>query len=65
MIYLVNIDIKDGWYDTLKAFTHKTHAEAYLEWIIARTGDHAYISIVPLDDFWSPPTAPSGGSVFS
>lgn len=55
MIYLVNVDIKDGWYDTMKAFTRKAHAEAYVEWVLAHSGDHAYISIVPLDDFWSPP----------
>jgi hypothetical protein len=55
LVWIVNIDIKDGWYDTIHAFTSKEQAQAYVDWQQERGGDHCYITAVPLQDTWVPP----------
>ena len=65
LIWLVNIDIKDGWYDTIHAFTTMQAAEEYIAWQDSRGGDHCYISVVALDDGWVPPSPEALESVWS
>lgn len=52
--YVVMIDIKDGVYDAIHAFTTRKVAQQYVDWQMARTGDHCYINELPLETEWSP-----------
>jgi hypothetical protein len=61
-VYVINIDIKDGYYDVIHAFTNKPAAEAYLAWEAEHVGDHAYLVEVPLEDEWRPPAGDQAGS---
>lgn len=65
ILWIVNIDIKDGWYDTIHAFTSKEEALAYVEWQKQHSGDHCYVTAVPLSDKWIPPTTVEQGAVWA
>jgi hypothetical protein len=54
-VYVISIDIKDGWYDVIHAFTNQAAAEAYLAWEADHVGDAAHMVQVPLSDRWEPP----------
>jgi hypothetical protein len=54
-VYIVSIDIKDGWYDIIHGFTNREAADAYVEWQKGHSGDHCYVTEVELLDSWVPP----------
>lgn len=53
-VFVVMIDIKDGYYDAIHAFTSAAAAEKYIAWQDARGGDHCYICTLLLEDEWAP-----------
>lgn len=54
-IYVVCIDIKDGWFDIIHAYDNREAAEAYVAWERQYVGDAVYVSPVPIDSEWEPP----------
>ena len=58
-VYVVCIDIKDGWFDIIHAYDNKDAAEAYVAWEREHLGDAIYVSPVPLDSVWESPSGHS------
>jgi hypothetical protein len=55
MAYVVSIDIKDGVYDVIHAFGSRAVAQQYVDWQQQHSGDHCYISELPILLEWQPP----------
>lgn len=53
-VYVVCIDIKDGWFDIIHAYDNRAAAEAYVAWERQYVGDAVYVSPVPVDSEWEP-----------
>lgn len=64
LAYVVSIDIKDGYYDVIHAFSSEAAAKKYLAWEADHVGDHAFMSVVPLEDDWDPPSSESQAGLF-
>lgn len=63
-VYVVSIDIKDGWYDIIHAFHDETDAQAYVLWQDEHGGDHCYYTEVEVADAWVPPSPAEQESLF-
>jgi hypothetical protein len=48
--FVVSIDIKDGVYDIIHAYTTRELAEAYVVWQEQHSGDHCWIAEVDVED---------------
>jgi hypothetical protein len=53
-VYVVCIDIADGWFDIIHSYDNRAAAEAYVAWERQYVGDSIYVSPVPLDSTWEP-----------
>lgn len=53
-VYVVCIDIKDGWFDIIHAYDNREAAEAYVAWQRQHIGDSIYVSPVPILSQWEP-----------
>lgn len=49
IVYVVNIDIKDGWYDVMSAWSTREAADREVERLSQATGDHVYVAHAELD----------------
>lgn len=53
-VYVVCVDIKDGWFDIIHSYDNREAAEAYVAWERQYVGDAIYVSPVPVDSEWTP-----------
>lgn len=49
-VYIVSIDIKDGWYDIIHVFATRALADEYVKRQNTHSGDHCYVTEMPVED---------------
>lgn len=54
-VFVVLIDMKDGWMDSIHAFASREAAEKYVAWVDEHSGDATQINEHEVDDRWIPP----------